>query len=175
VATKDSARARLLGDDLIRLVPGWHPAVVHFPLALIVTAACFLSAARVVRASRTTETLAIVGTWTLVIGALSLLFALGTGLAAVIELHVGAAAREAISSHVKSAIVTAVLVLSAALWRGTGVAQETRPSWGFLLVMWVATSSLIVTGYRGGQNVYRHGVGVSVDAVAGRDSDKRTP
>jgi uncharacterized membrane protein len=104
-----------------------------------------------------------------------LLFALGTGLAAVIGLHVGAAAREAISSHVKSAILTAVLVLSAALWRGTGVAQEARPSLGFLLVMWVATSSLIVTGYRGGQNVYRHGVGVSVDAVAGRDSDKRTP
>jgi uncharacterized membrane protein len=76
---------------------------------------------------------------------------------------------------VKSAILTAVLVLSAALWRGAGVAQDARPSWGFLLVMWVATSSLIVTGYRGGQNVYRYGVGVSVDAVAGRDSDKRAP
>jgi uncharacterized membrane protein len=158
----------------MRLVPGWHPVVVHFPLALIVTAACFLSAARVVR-GRTAETLAIVGTWTLVVGALSLLFALGTGLAAVIELHVGAAAHEAISSHVKSAILTAVLVSSSALWRGTGVAQGARPSWGFLLVMWVATSSLIVTGYRGGQNVYRYGVGVSVDAVAERDSDERAP
>jgi uncharacterized membrane protein len=145
---------------LIRLVPGWHPVVVHFPLALIVTAACFLSAARVPRASRTAETLAIVGTWTLGAGTLGLLFALGTGLAAVIDLHVGAAAHQAISSHVKSAILTTVLVLSAAVWRGAGAAQETRPSWGFMLLIWVATSSLIVTGYRGGQNVYRYGIGV---------------
>jgi uncharacterized membrane protein len=158
---------------LIHSIPGWHPAIVHFPLALIVTAACFLSSARVLRSSRTVETLAIVGTWTLGVGALSLPFALGTGLAAVIDLHVGAAAHEAISSHVKSAILTAVLVLSAAVWRGAGAAQEARPSWGFLVVMWLATSSLMVTGYRGGQNVYRHGVGVSVDAIAERASDRR--
>jgi uncharacterized membrane protein len=146
-----------MGWCLIRLVPGWHPVIVHFPLALIVTAACSLSVARVLRASRTAETLAIVGTWTLGIGAVGLLFALGTGLAAVVDLHVGAAAHQAIASHVKSAILTAVLVLSAAVWRGAGAAEKARPSWGFMLVMWVATSSLIVTGYRGGQNVYRFG------------------
>jgi uncharacterized membrane protein len=90
---------------------------VHFPLALIVTAACAFSMARVLRASRAVETMAVVGTWTLGVGAIGLLFALGTGLAAVIDLHLGAAAQQAISSHVKSAILTAVLVLSAAVWR----------------------------------------------------------
>jgi uncharacterized membrane protein len=160
---------------LIRLVPGWHPVVVHFPIALIVTAACSLSAARLLRAPRIAETLAIVGTWTLGVGAFGVLFALGTGLAAVTDLQVGAAAHLAISSHVKSAILTAVLVLSAAMWRGAGVAETARPSWGFMLVLWVATSSLIVTGYRGGQNVYRYGVGVSVDAIAEQASQKRAP
>jgi uncharacterized membrane protein len=160
---------------LIKLVPGWHPVIVHFPLALIVTAACSFSAARVPRASHIAGTLAIVGTWTLGIGAVGLLFALGTGLAAVIDLRLGAAAHQAISSHVRSAILTAVLVLSAAVWRSAGVAAEARPSWGFLLVMWVATSSLIVTGYRGGQNVYRYGVGVSVEAIAEPASEKRAP
>jgi uncharacterized membrane protein len=159
----------------MRLVPGWHPVIVHFPLALIVTAACSFSAARVLRASRTAESLAIVGTWTLGVGALGVLFALGTGLAAAIDLHVGPAAHEAISSHVKSAILTAVLVVSVAVWRGAGVAERARPSWGFLLAIWVAASSSIVTGYRGGQNVYRYGVGVSVDAIAEQASDKRAP
>jgi uncharacterized membrane protein len=144
-------------------------------LALVVTAACSFTVTRVLRASRIAQTLAIVGTWTLGVGALGVLFALGTGLAAVIDLHVGTAAHQAISSHVKSAILTAVLVLSAAVWRGAGVAEEARPSWGFMLVMWVATFSLIVTGYRGGQNVYRYGVGVSVDAIAEHASDKRAP
>jgi uncharacterized membrane protein len=159
----------------MRLVPGWHPVIVHFPLALIVTAACFFSAARMLRAVRTAETLAIVGTWTLGVGALGLLFALGTGLAAVIDLQVGAAAHQAISSHVKSALLTAVLVLSTAVWRAAGVSQETRPTWGFMLLLWVATASLIVTGYRGGQNVYRYGVGVSVESIAERASEKSAP
>ena len=159
----------------LRLDPGWHPVVVHFPLALVITAACFLSAARVLRASRAAETSAIVGTWTLVVGALGLLFALGTGLAAVADLHIGAAAHEAVSSHVKSAILTTFLVLSAAVWRGAGAPQQARPSRGFILLMWLAASSLIVTGYRGGQNVYRHGVGVSVDADAEQALETRAP
>lgn len=150
----------------MRLVPGWHPAIVHFPLALIVTAGCSFSAARVLRTVRTAETLAIVGTWTLGVGALGLLFALGTGLAAVIDLQVGAAAHQAISSHVKSAILTTVLAVPTAVWRAAGVSQESRPTWGFMLLLWVATSSLIVTGYLGGQNVYRYGVGVSVQTAA---------
>jgi uncharacterized membrane protein len=175
VAAKNAERRGRFGEGLIRLVPGWHPVIVHFPLALVVTAACCFSVSRVPRASRIAETLAIVGTWTLGVGALGLLFALGTGLAAVIDLHVGDAARLAISSHVKSAILTAVLVLSAAVWRGAGVAQQARPSWGFMLVMWLATSSLIVTGYRGGQNVYRYGVGVSMDAAAAHPSDAAHP
>lgn len=159
----------------MRLVPGWHPIIVHFPLALIVTAAGAFGAARLLRAARAAETMAIVGTWSLGAGAVGLLFALGSGLAAVIDLHVGTAAHGAISSHVKSAILTAVLVLSAAVWRAAGVSQEARPSWGFILTLWVATSSLIVTGYRGGQNVYQHGVGVSVEAIAERASDKGAP
>lgn len=151
----------------MQIVPGWHPMVVHFPLALIVTGALSLSAARVLTAGRHAGTLAIVGTWTLVVGAVTLIFALGSGLAAVIDLEVGEAAHRAISAHVKSAIVTTVLVASAAVWRGAGVAQESRPSVGFLLVLWVGTAALIVTGYRGGQNVYRYGVGVSVESACG--------
>ena len=87
VAAEDAGRRQLFGDGLIRILPGWHPIAVHFPIALVVTAACCFSAARVLRASRSAENLAVVGTWTLGLGALGTLFALGTGLAAVIDLH----------------------------------------------------------------------------------------
>jgi len=155
--------------------PGWHPLVVHFPLALIVTAAGCLTAARVVSRDRYASQLAIVGTWNLCLGALAMLFALGTGLAAVIDLQVGVAAHQAISLHVKSAIVTSVLLLLATVWRGAGVAPESRPSPGFLLVLWVATAALTVTGYRGGQNVYRFGVGVHIDGAAEQSTTKKAP
>jgi uncharacterized membrane protein len=54
------------------------------------------------------------------------------------------------------------------VWRGAGTAADSRPSWAFLVILWAATAALMVTGYRGGQNVYRYGVGVatSFDAKA---------
>jgi uncharacterized membrane protein len=144
----------------VNILPGWHPIVVHFPLALITTAAFFFAGARVLRRESYAATLATVGTWNLCLGALAALLALATGLAAAIGLHVGAAAHQAISLHVKWAIFTTLVLVLLAVWRGAGNAQEARPSWIFLLVLLAATAALIVTGYRGGQNVYRYGVGV---------------
>jgi uncharacterized membrane protein len=156
------------------IVPGWHPVVVHFPLALIVTAALALSLARVLRGESTAGTLAIVGTWNLCLGAVTVFVALATGLAAVIGLHVDLAARQAISVHVKSAVVTTLLVTLIAVWRGAGTAANSRPSGFFVLMLWLATSALIVTGYRGGQNVYRQGIGVAVHAeTAGHGTSAR--
>jgi uncharacterized membrane protein len=144
----------------MRILPGWHPMVVHFPLALVVTAASFLLMARLLRQEHYTATLATVGTWNLCLGAIAALFALATGLAAAIDLHVGPAARQAISLHVKWAIFTTLALVLLAVWRGAGSAQQSRPSWVFVGILLAATAALMVTGYRGGQNVYRYGVGV---------------
>ncbi len=147
------------------MFPGWHPTIVHFPLALVVTAAFFFVAARLIRQERHAATFAIVGTWNLCLGAAAAVGALATGFAAVLDLHVGAAAHQAISLHLKWAVLTSLLLLLLGVWRGAGSAQESRPSWGFLVVLLVATASLIVTGYRGGQNVYRYAIGVHGSVV----------
>jgi uncharacterized membrane protein len=149
------------------LLPGWHPMVVHFPLALIVTAAALLPAARVLRKEALAATLGVVGTWNLCLGAAAALFALATGLAAVAGLQVDAAAHLAISVHLRWAVFSSLMLVLLAVWRGAGNAPESRPSWIFLAVLLVATAALIVTGYRGGLNVYRHGVGVHVAAARG--------
>jgi uncharacterized membrane protein len=148
----------------MHILPSWHPLVVHFPLALIITAAFALSLARVLRAQRLAASLAVLGTWNLCLGAVAVYFALGTGLAAVIDLHVDVAARQAIASHVKSAVVMTMLVTLVAVWRGAGTDANSRPSWLFVLVLWAATIALAVTGYRGGQNVFRYGIGVAMTA-----------
>ena len=140
---------------------GWHPMVVHFPLALVVTAALFLAAARLLRQERHVATLATVGTWNLCLGAVAALVALATGLAGVLHLHVGPAARQAISLHLKWAVFTTLALVLLAVWRGAGVAQESRPSWVFIVVLAAATAALVMTGYRGGQNVYHYGIGVA--------------
>jgi uncharacterized membrane protein len=142
----------------------WHPVAVHFPLALVTTGALALTASRMSALSRHGATLATVGTWNLCLGAVGALAALATGLAAVVDLDLGPAARAAVALHVKWAIFTAVALLLLAAWRGAGGAQDARPSRAFLAALWLVTAALIVTGYRGGENVYRHGVGVTPGA-----------
>jgi uncharacterized membrane protein len=134
---------------------------VHFPLALVTTATLVLSLARLKALERYAASLATVGTWNLCLGALAALVALATGLAAVIHLEVGGPARLAISVHVKWAIFSSIGLLLLAAWRGAGTAEGSRPSRPFLVFLWAVTAALIVTGYRGGQNVYRYGIGVT--------------
>ena len=62
----------------MNLVPGWHPLVVHFPIALTLTAGLFLIAAKLVRSDSLAATLATVGTWNLCLGAVAALLALAT-------------------------------------------------------------------------------------------------
>jgi len=143
----------------------WHPMAVHFPLALTVTGALALSVARVAPPERYGATLAVVGTWNLCLGALGALLALGTGLAAVASLEIAPAARAAVGLHVKWAIFTIGGLALLAVWRGAGTDANSRPSRAFLVILWAVTAALIVTAYRGGQNVYRYGVGVAEGAA----------
>jgi uncharacterized membrane protein len=152
-------------------VPGWHPLVVHFPLGLVLVATALLFAARLLRGESLAATAATVGTWNLCIGAIAAVFALGTGLAAVLDLDLSAAARQAISLHMKWAMFTTLMLALLAVWRGAGTAQTSRPSWVFLIVLSAAAAALVFTGYRGGKNVYEYGVGVRKIAALHRSRD----
>jgi uncharacterized membrane protein len=143
-------------------VSEWHPIAVHFPLALVTTGAAALGAARLWERRR--ATLATIGTWNLCLGALGALVALATGLAALASVEIGAAARAAVGLHVKWAIFTSAALILLAVWRGAGADPRSRPSSGFLVILWVVIAALVVTAYRGGQNVYRYGVGVDQGA-----------
>ena len=153
------------GESRMIALPEWHPMAVHFPLALAVTGALALSAARLAAPERHGATLAVVGTWNLCLGAVGALFAVGTGLAAVASLQLAPAARAAVGLHVKWAIFTSAALLLLAVWRGAGADPRSRPSRAFLVILWAVMAALVVTAYRGGQNVYRYGVGVTQGAV----------
>lgn len=138
----------------------WHPMVVHFPVALATVAALLLIGARLIRSDAAAANMAIVATWNLCLGAAAAVLALASGLAAVLDLDVSAAAHQAISLHMKWGMLTTLLLLLLSVWRGAGTAQTSRPSWLFLILLTAAIGALAFTGYRGGKNVYEYGIGV---------------
>jgi len=40
-------------------------------------------------------------------------------------------------------------------------AQESQPSWLFIVALVAATAALVMTGCRGGHNVYEYGIGMN--------------
>jgi uncharacterized membrane protein len=139
----------------------WHPMIVHFPLALALTAALALYGARLVTDDRLAARLASIGTWNLCAAAVGALAALGSGLAAALGLELSLAARQAVSVHVKWAACAAFGLVLLAVWRGAGNDQDARPSAAFLAILALAAAAIVETGYRGGLNVYVYGIGIA--------------
>jgi len=138
-----------------------HPMLVHFPLALVVIAAIALWLARLLPDGPLIARLSLIGTWNLVAGGLAAIFALGSGLFALIAMRLGPMARQAVALHAKWAMFASFLLLLAAVWRGAGNDQEARPGWVLMILLSLTVAALLVTGYLGGENVYVYGIGVA--------------
>lgn len=150
------------------IVPNWHPAAVHFPIALGVTAALLLLAARLKPAHAGFSDAARL---------LLLLAAIGAVLASALGWHAfgtvehDAAGHAVMLRHRDWALSTSLLLAMLALWDGWRW-RAGQPVHGALLPgMLLVSGALAVTGWLGGEMVYRHGVGVAVAPVA----DPKTP
>jgi uncharacterized membrane protein len=149
----------------VNLVPGWapnvHPLVVHFPIALLLTAAGFDLAGWACRCNRS---LRFVATVLYVLGSLTIVAAYFTGRAAAETIWLPGMAHAAVKEHwdwaFRSVWFFGVLTLLrlVLLWR----LRAPRPALVAALTLagLVGVVLLGETGDRGGRLVYRHGVGV---------------
>jgi uncharacterized membrane protein len=138
----------------------WHPMMVHFPLALMLTGFACLLLSRLLRHQPLHASLAACGTWNLVIAGITVLLTLCTGLFAAWHLQLHGGMQYSVSRHVIWAVCTSQLVVLLSLWRAFGGGVEKTPSRLFLLLACIACIGFIVTGYYGGENVYHYGIGV---------------
>ncbi|MBS0399991.1 MAG: DUF1684 domain-containing protein [Proteobacteria bacterium] len=143
----------------MQIIPGWHPAVVHFAVAasIIGCAAMLLSPLLPERAARHC---AGFGTLSLCVGAGFCVLALATGVMAVWDVSLGAPARSAVSRHVIWAFFTTLAVLLLTVWRAAGYGLAEPPSGFMRVVAGAVMLAVLVTGWLGGENVYRYGIGV---------------
>ncbi len=147
------------------VLPHWHPAAVHFPIALSLTAAFLLLLAKVA-APRPAQSCITGAHLLLPLTALSALIAAAFGWHAFNTAEHDAAGHIAMLGHRNWAL--AATAVSLVLAAGLIVAQRAgRP-----LTPWITFGSVllaglfVVTGWRGGELVYRHGIGVQLPPVS---------
>ena len=140
----------------MEIIPNWHPIFVHFTVGLLSISALLYLAGLVFKKPN----LLIAGRWNLWIGALMTIGTVSAGFYAYYTVAHDALSHAAMTDHRNWALVTATTFMLLALWslwkhRG---AKTVSPV--FVGVLLLAAGLLAVTGFKGGEVVYRHGMGV---------------
>lgn len=154
------------------MTPPLHPAVVHFPIALIATGALGVLLAVFVRKAAFSWAAAVA----LAIGAASTFYVFDTGEAEEerIEHTLSASAEQVLEQHEDAGRVTMYVSLTAALaalgaaWMtARGLRQAGLVRLAAALVAVCAAGAVLRTGKLGGELVYLHGAGVQTPAAPG--------
>ncbi|AYO83214.1 putative membrane protein [Methylobacterium sp. PvP062] len=145
---------------MIEVIPNWHPVAVHFTVALLITASVLFAAGTLFRTAPLGDALTTAARWNLAIGIAVTVATLATGWSAYNTVAHDAASHENMTVHLRWAVATALIFLVAG-----GVAWSERRKGagaGIVLLALLAGGSgtLAVTGWLGGENVYRYGLGV---------------
>lgn len=154
------------------LIPNAHPVAVHFPIALTLIALLFSLAARIGSRHNLAPQFAIVGHWALWISGVTAIIAAGLGWLAFNSVDHDDAGHAAMLIHRNWAIPTAIGLLLLAMWDVFKSRAHQVMSWFTLIVLTLLSGSVAVTGWLGGEVVYRHGIGVLSlpEIAAGSDS-----
>jgi uncharacterized membrane protein len=139
-----------------------HPIIVHAPLALWVTVPVLYAMARRAAASPHAELYAAAGTINLLVGTVASVFAVLSGLLAVSGLSVVGIAQSTLSRHIAWGVATSFVYLCITLLRTVGRPISDIPGRSLVVVLFLVTLPVVATGYYGGQNVYRFGLGVDL-------------
>jgi uncharacterized membrane protein len=154
------------------LIPNAHPIAVHFPIAFTLIALLFSLAARVGSKHDLAIQFAIVGHWALWISGVTAIIAASLGWLAFNSVDHDDAGHAAMLIHRNWAIPTAIGLLLLAMWDVFKSRAHQVMSWVTLIVLALLSGSVAVTGWLGGEVVYRHGIGVLSlpEIAAGNDS-----
>ncbi|AWN42557.1 DUF2231 domain-containing protein [Methylobacterium durans] len=145
---------------MIEILPNWHPVVVHFTIALLLTSsALFMSGALLARrpvGSAVTH----VARWNLALGVVAAVVALVTGWQAYNTVAHDEPSHANMTIHLRWALGSAALFLAAAAAAWFDRRRAAGASGILLALVLAGSGALAVTGWLGGENVYRYGLGV---------------
>lgn len=161
---------------MIEIIPNWHPVFVHFTVGLLFVSAVIFFIAILIRKEKLREHLLIVASWNLWLGTIITVGTVLTGLYAFNTIpHQFEAQHLAMLDHRKWALGTAAIFTVLSVWSfiATLYSKAPFPRWAnavFVILLFTAAASLTATGYKGGELVYRHGLGVITQPTAQEDN-----
>jgi uncharacterized membrane protein len=139
-------------------MPPLHPAVVHFPLALV-TLSVFADVAGYL--ARTTALLAV-GWWALAVGAIGAAVAVVAGLTDMARERIEDVAHHRVHLHMRVGFTLFVVLSALTFWRWLIYLDATRRPGGAYLAAAAAVFGLtIFQGWLGSELVFSYGVGVA--------------
>jgi len=146
---------------MITILPNWHPIFVHFTIGLLGIAVVFyFASALLAKNHQWKQQWQHMANWSLWSGCLVTIFTLFAGWYAYNTVAHDQASHAAMTIHRNWALVTASLFLVLGFAAISIVRNNKTPRFLFLSVTAIAGAMLLITGFLGGEAVYRHGLGV---------------
>lgn len=145
---------------MIEIIPNWHPIFVHFTVALVASSAFFFVVGAILKNQDQSDALKSAGHWTLRLGAVATMFTLAAGLQAYGSVAHDAPSHAAMTDHRNWAFVTVGFIWVSAIWSIWKSKNTNKAGPVFFTLLAVATILVGLTAYKGGELVYRYGLGV---------------
>lgn len=145
---------------MIEIIPNFHPAFVHFPIAFVTAALAFTAIGTVFRRWPYAAQCLVTGRWMLWGTALFALIAAAFGWFAFSSVAHDEVSHAAMILHRNWALGTLAALLALAAWDVWRGGFRKMPSQGFLILLVAAWLLVTSTAWHGAELVYRHGLGV---------------
>ncbi len=147
------------------ILPNWHPIFVHFTVALISASVVFYFLYYVISyfirvpRERVLE-LEVIARWCLWIGAVITIITFAAGLYAYNTVKHDTPSHDAMTVHRNFAIVTSIFIIFLGCFSVWLHFKRKKISLIFLIALFIMQIFLLLTAWRGGELVYRYGLGV---------------
>lgn len=144
---------------MFEIIPNWHPIFVHFTIALLSLSVLLYAVIPLVKPQLQNEW-QTVARWALWFGALVTVITGLSGLYAYNTVNHDTPSHLAMTDHRNWAAVTIVSFLALASWSVFWTRKKKILGISFIVCMVIAGALLASTAWRGGEVVFRHGLGV---------------
>jgi len=145
---------------MIEILPNWHPIFVHFTVSLFTVSTFFYFLTAFTTRLKINHEFLVVARWCLWLSALITVGTITAGLLAYYTVVHDEPSHVAMFDHRNWALATFVVILGLTIWSWLRHRSQQAPNVLFLFGTLVGLGLLMVTAWRGGELVYRHGLGV---------------